>query len=144
MSRAIAGRGAWFQRASRPNRWCHPCRGPRGGFCGDVRACKALYEFMSGCSRKLFETVGRHPTEVASDEIPWSSNHFHRALWHCVHECLAILFGEEAIIQCDDNASIRFRADKAADTLAEFQDGFRQGKLTEGVAAARLNRFVAA
>ena len=52
---------------------------------------------------------------------------------------LAVLFGEDAVVQDHHNAGVGLGADEATDALAEFEDGLGQGKFAEGIAAACLN-----
>src|SRR3954471_5281304 len=69
------------------------------------------------------------------------SDHFDFALRNGVQEGLAILFYEHPIIKDYDNASVRASADEATDSLAEFEDGFGQGKFPKRVTPAGFDGF---
>src|SRR3569833_646971 len=70
-----------------------------------------------------------------------SSHHFHRAFRQRVEKRLAVLLGEHAIVEHDNDAGVGFGADQSSDALAKFQDGFGQGKFAEGISAAGFNRL---
>src|SRR5437016_1378909 len=67
--------------------------------------------------------------------------HFHGTLRQSIHECLAILFGEDAIIQRDNDAGISPGADQAAYSLAKFQNRFGQREFPKGIATAGFDGF---
>src|ERR1043165_4120080 len=69
------------------------------------------------------------------------SHHLDRALGHRIHERLAVLLGENAIVQRHNDAGVGLGADEPAHALAELEDGLRQGKLAERIAATRLDGF---
>src|SRR5262245_53701500 len=69
------------------------------------------------------------------------SDNFHRALGQRVEERLAVTFGQDAIIQNDDDARVGLCADESAHALAELQDRFGQRELAEGIAPARFDGF---
>lgn len=52
-----------------------------------------------------------------------------------VEELLAVGFGGDAFVEDDDDAGVGFGADEAAETLFEFDDGFGEGVVVEGVSA---------
>src|SRR5881397_272770 len=62
-----------------------------------------------------------------SPESEWEvSHHLDRTLGQRLYEGLAVLLGQDAIVQCDNNAGIGLGADEPAHPLTEFQDRFRQ------------------
>ena len=64
---------------------------------------------------------------------------FDRTLRQRGQERLAVALCENAIVQDDDNARIGLGSNQAADALAEFEDRLGQGKIREGISAARLD-----
>src|ERR1043165_4119307 len=69
------------------------------------------------------------------------SNNLHRALRQRVKKRLAILLGENAVVQHDDDAVVGLRPNQSAYALPEFQNRHGQRKLAEGIPAARLDRL---
>src|SRR5580704_4108840 len=63
------------------------------------------------------------------------SNDFHRALGQGINERLPVTLDQNTVVEDDNNPGVGLGADKAANTLAEFEDGFGQGKISERVAA---------
>ena len=72
------------------------------------------------------------------------SHNFHRTFRQGVEKRLAVLLGQNAVVQHHHDAGVGLGADQPADALAEFQNRLGQGKFAEGIAAARFNRLDAA
>src|SRR6266850_3460117 len=67
--------------------------------------------------------------------------YFHGTFGDSVHKGPAVLFCKNAVIEHHDNSFVGFSPNEPADALAKLQDGFRQGKLAKGVAAAGFDCF---
>jgi hypothetical protein len=68
-------------------------------------------------------------------------HNFHGTFWQRIEKGLAVLLGQNAVVENDHDAAIGFGANQPPHALAKFQDGFRQGKFREGISAARFNCF---
>jgi hypothetical protein len=55
-----------------------------------------------------------------------SSNNLYRALGQRVEKGLAVLLGQNPVVQHDDDAGVGLGADQPANALAELQDRLRQ------------------
>jgi hypothetical protein len=66
------------------------------------------------------------------------SHHLHRALRQRSQEGAPVVLREHARVEADDDAFVLLGADEAADALAEFEDGFGERVVAEGVAAKGL------
>src|SRR5439155_1642240 len=71
----------------------------------------------------------------------YRSHNLHRTLRQRTHEGPSVWFRHDSIVENHDNAAITFDANKAADSLTQFQDRFRQRVFREGVATARFDIF---
>src|SRR5437764_352615 len=71
----------------------------------------------------------------------YRSHNLHRTLRQRTHEGPSVWFRHDSIVENHDNAAITFGANKAADSLTQFQDRFRQRVFREGVATARFDIF---
>src|SRR6266478_9297641 len=68
-------------------------------------------------------------------------HYLQRAFRQRFEEGAAILFGEDAVIQHDDDAGVGFGTDEPAHALAEFENRFGQREFAESVAAAGFDGF---
>src|SRR5881394_219193 len=79
------------------------------------------------------------PRPNSSSPTLHRSHYFNRTPRHGVQEGLTVAFGQDAVVEHADDATVGRRAKQASDALAELEDGFRQRKLLERVAAARFD-----
>ncbi len=62
---------------------------------------------------------------------PSALDDLHRALGQGGDEGLAVLLGQDAVVEGDDNTLVGLGANQPAHPLAQLQNGLRQGKLRE-------------
>src|SRR5258708_20858318 len=72
------------------------------------------------------------PVKVGSHDLD-------RTFRQSLDECLAVLFGQNPVVQHYHNPSVGFCADQASDALAEFENGFREGEFAERVSSASFD-----
>src|ERR1043166_4800647 len=70
-----------------------------------------------------------------------NSDDFYGALRKRLHEGAAVGPGHDPIIEDDDDATVAFRADQAADALTQFQHRFRQRIFGKRIATALLDQL---
>src|SRR5260370_15116360 len=68
-------------------------------------------------------------------------DYFHRTFRQRLHEGAAVGFGDDAIVEDDDDAAVARRPDQATNALSKFQDRLRQRVFREGIAAALLDQL---
>src|SRR5882724_13722571 len=64
-----------------------------------------------------------------------------RTFWQRLHECAAVGFGHDAVVEDDNDAAIGLGPDQTAYALSQFQDRFRQRIFSKRVAAALLDEL---
>src|ERR1041385_5837662 len=91
----------------------------------------------SRCDDRPGMVAGTHHRISASTwkTLTWRLNHFERAFGDGVEEGLAVLFGQNPIVERHDNSRIGFGPDQSPDTLTELEDRFRQRELAKRIAA---------